>query len=187
MTRDEARALQLKVTATVSGGTLTVGYRIVNPHPLEILLTNRLFRSAPSGARTLDPELTYVTVCDSQLLVARTLVSVPPQAKVDSLEVPYLTRVPAGEAFAETFHLPLPVPEHMPYSFMRAGPSTPVEGTCQELVFSLSYLIAGAPDWVHSVKAGTETALAVDYGHAIKTVRTAVAQPIALACPYRLA
>lgn len=186
MTRDEARVLQLKVRATVAGSTLTVGYSFINAYAVDILITNRLFRTAPSGARTLDPELAYVTVHSSQLLVARSLITVPPEAKLDSREVPYLTRIAAGEAFSEEIRLPVPVREHMPYHFMRAPAATPPEGACKELVFSLSYFIPGAPDWVYPVQAGPATALAVDYGHAIRTVRTAVAQPVPLACPYRL-
>ena len=136
-------ALSLRLsTLEVSSDALELGYEVRNESPHRVFLVNRLPRRSPQGLR-IDPDLVYAHLQPGPVLVlGKRLIAAPEDLDVEVPEVPYLTPVAAGERFAETVRIPLPVGPHDPY---RPQPIVDTVVTVNRLAWLLGYVVEDAP------------------------------------------
>jgi hypothetical protein len=125
-------------TVAVSGDVLELGYEVRNESPHRVFLVNRLARRGPQGLH-IDPDLVYAHLQPGPVLeLGKRLITPPEDLDVEVPEVPYLTPVAAGERFAETLRIPLPVRPHNPY---RAQAVADAAVTVDRLVWLLGYVV----------------------------------------------
>jgi hypothetical protein len=136
-------ALSLRLaTLEVSSDALELGYEVSNDSPHRMFLVNRLPRRSPQGLR-IDPDLVYAHLQPGPVLeLSKRLITAPEDLDVEVPEVPYLTPVAAGERFAETLRIALPVRPHDPY---RAQPMADTAVTVDRLAWRLGYVVEDAP------------------------------------------
>lgn len=106
--------------ARVEGTTLVLHYTVQNPTAERIHLTNLLPERGAAG-RAPQPDKAYVRLDGDVLVVRKAMALVPDDLDVEVPEVPYLTELPAGGRFEETFRLAVPVAGHDPYVAPGAG------------------------------------------------------------------
>jgi len=138
-----ASSLSLRLpTLAVSGDALELGYEVHNEGPHRVLLVNRLPRRGPQGLH-IDPDLVYAHLQPGPVLaLSKRLITAPEDLDVEVPEVPYLTPVAAGERFAETLRIALPLRPHDPY---RPQPTTNTIVTVERLAWLLGYVVEDGP------------------------------------------
>jgi len=136
-------ALSLRLpTLELSSDALKLGYQVRNESPHRVFLVNRLPRRSPQGL-VIDPNLVYVHLQPGPVLaLSKRLLTAPENLDVEVPEVPYLTPVAAGERFAETLRIPLPVRPHDPY---RPQPTVDTVVTVDRLAWLLGYVVEDSP------------------------------------------
>jgi hypothetical protein len=96
---------------------LGVTYRLENTGRDELLVFDRLFRTAPSGERALDETMAYVQLQPPDLIhVTRSTIPIPPGVKVEHPEVPYASILAPGKSLSGKAVVAVPVREDHPYS-----------------------------------------------------------------------
>ena len=126
--------------------TLRISYEVRNTANLPLYLCNRLYKTIRHDPATnavvydVQPSLANVQVVGGQVVVGKAVVNVPEWMFVEALQIPCLSRVLPGEAFAETFDLPLPLMPYTVYDY------SPVRGAAvsHPLVVELGYFLASA-------------------------------------------
>lgn len=104
----------LRVATAVQDNVLVIEYEIQNGRSDAIYLVNRLFQWTRTGL-SVDANLVYTEVTQGRLRLSKACLSVPEHIKVESPDVPYLTRLEAGEMFAEKLIFSLPLRPFHPY------------------------------------------------------------------------
>jgi hypothetical protein len=163
-------------------GSLRLRYRTGNPWGRELYLVNRLFATDPTGAIAFDPNRVYVTVEDGTLHLAKQFVEVPEGMDVECPEVPFLTMLQPGEAFAEEFELPLPTRVVWPYEPFRSGVTRDEATTCEQIDFALGYFLPRERAWVTEVEVGGQRLLASEYGYLRQAHRLVVSRKLKHRC-----
>ena len=168
-------------TLEVSSDMLELRYEIRNETPHRVFLVNRLPRRSPQGLR-IDPDLVYAHLQPGPVLaLSKRLIAAPDDLDVEVPEVPYLTPIAAGERFAETLRIPLPVRPHDPY---RPQPMADAVVTVDRLAWLLGYVVEDAPLPVSEDElASGGRAWRMDFGELNMRQRLATAQVDDVAVP----
>jgi len=180
-TDDDGMRVELELVGE-GPGSLRLRYRTGNPWGRELYLVNRLFATDPTGAIALDPNRVYVTVKDGALHLAKMFVEVPDGMDVECPEVPFLTMLQPGEAFAEEFDLPLPARLTWPYEPFRPGVPREEVAICERIDFSLGYFLPRERTWVTKTEVAGQYLLASEYGYLRQAHRVVVSRPLKLRC-----
>ncbi len=126
-------AVTLRAETQIQANTLVVTYQVTNGLDETIYLVNRLFQWTANGL-SLDHNLIYANRDGENVQLVKACLPVPDDLDVESPIVPFLTAVPAGEAFAETITLPLPLTPHDPYGQLQPGGRVTNESSVQFVV-----------------------------------------------------
>jgi hypothetical protein len=138
---DNALSLRLP-TLDVGSDALKLGYEVRNESPHRVFLVNRLTCRGPQGLR-IDANLVYAHLQPGPVLaLSKRLITAPEDLDVEVPEVPYLSPVAAGERFAETLRIPLPVRPHDPY---RPQPTEDTVVIIDRLAWLLGYVVEDTP------------------------------------------
>jgi hypothetical protein len=150
----------LSASAGVQEQSLTVEYRVQNGRRETIYLVNRVFQWTRSGL-SLDAGLVYTEVKQGQLWLNKACLAVPEHIKVESPDVPYLSKVIAGETFVEKVSIPLPLRPYHPYDQVKeSGEVNTFDG--------LHFAVGWFPEGKVTVRSVTHpdglSLLSADYG-----------------------
>lgn len=108
--------LKLVVEWTRHDQFLAGSYTIENVGDARILIFDRLYQTAPSGFRTVDPDLAYRWLeRDGTYRVAKFVPAVPHGTKVESPEVPYARVLEPGGVLSGSVLFPVPLVQLLPY------------------------------------------------------------------------
>jgi hypothetical protein len=122
-----------RVESTTAGLDLT--YTVSNGAQSAIYLANVLYHWRATGFE-VDPNVVYTEVIDDGILhISKQLIKVPDNIVVETPEVPYLTRVEAGEEYLEDLHLAFPIQSVHPYRSSHAEEPEHLD----RFTFSLGY------------------------------------------------
>jgi len=133
--------LTLVVTFMLQGSKLVVSYSVTNHSPQVVYLTNHASRIEPGKGAVPDRSvaLVYFENGDVVHVTKRN-----PPAPSDRFYTPrphYVTPLPPKDKFTESFALPLPLKEYIPYQSVKAGGK---QGLAHEIYFSIGYIVKKA-------------------------------------------
>lgn len=173
--------------AVEEGRTLALRYRVVNGLNRDIFLFTPLVDFRGNDWRPI-PARVYVSWAEKgRIELSKRLWAVPEEVDVYMPEVPFLTRVPAGERFSEELELPLPLLVNHPYRFPEdEDADAGKHREARAAHFSIGYLVSG-PDHPHpkpAPEAGQEF-YRIDYGSGIEHQRILEGEGHALEVPVR--
>jgi len=131
--------------ADVQDDLLTISYQVHNSLEQSIYLVNRVFKWDKAGF-SVDPSIVYTQIVDGELWLTKANLDVPENLDVEYPDVPYLTKVEAGNTFEESFSLPLPLE---PYHAYRE-----VQRTDEAALFEQVKLVVG---WLLGEEVTTRT------------------------------
>jgi hypothetical protein len=163
--------LALRLTAlAIKAGALELSYAVRNESEHRMFLVNRLLRREPDGLRP-DPDLVYAHVRPGPALaLSKQLIAIPDDIDVEVPEVPCLTPLEAGEEFAETVTVPVPVSAYDPYDPQPSGDSLAI---VEQVIWTLGYVVEASPLPVSEQELATGgLAWRMDYGPLILEQRT---------------
>lgn len=115
---------ELKADVRVADDRLILAYRLGNPGPTPLLVFDRLYQTARSGARTVDPALAYVAIEDGRLVALKAFVPPPPDIDVEMPDVPYARLLAPGGSLAGTAGVWLPARPFLPHARVEAHGGT---------------------------------------------------------------
>jgi len=108
----------MSAEASVQEDFLTISYQVHNILEQPIYLVNRVFRWSDAGF-SVDPAIVYTQLSDGELWLTKAKLDVPENFDVEDPDVPFLTKVEAGEIFEESFSLPIPLEPFHAYPQVR--------------------------------------------------------------------
>jgi hypothetical protein len=163
MSFGENRDDQIDLSALVQEQTdtaLSLRYRVRNRSESDAYLVNRLFRLGAQGPE-VDPGLVYITrEDDGGVTLRKQMLPVPDHVKVETPELPYVTRLAAGGIFEETLRVGLPLVPYSPYESAQGPVGL---GDIAMLRLTLGYVIADTALDVREVKRPDGTYLRIAY------------------------
>lgn len=117
--------VDLQTEVSITDDALSIHYQVKNGHSETIYLVNRPFLWKAEGL-SVEPDIIYTYVEDKTLKLSKAYLKPPKNALLESVDVPYLTEVEAGQSFEEAFSLPLPLEPLYPFghSIRSDSPST---------------------------------------------------------------
>jgi hypothetical protein len=121
---------------------LALRYVVANDSDWPVWLVNGLFHRRGAAGFEVDPNLAYCHVANDVLLLRKQLVEVPEDLDVEAPEVPYLSRLDAGEEFAEDLRIPFPVEPRDPY---HPQPRASEPYWVNHVTFALGYVVDDDP------------------------------------------
>lgn len=153
--------IDLSVSAQrLTDTALSLRYTVRNGSTSDAYLVNRLYRLGELGPE-VDPGIVYITrEDDGGVTLRKQMLRVPSNIKVETPELPYVTRLAAGSSFEETLRVALPIMPYSPYELAQAPVSL---GDITMLRFALGYLLADTPLTVREVKRPDTTYLRIAY------------------------
>jgi hypothetical protein len=107
-------SVKIDSQADVQDEMLSISYRVHNGLTQPIYLVNRVFKWSKTGF-SVDPSIVYTQLSDGELWLTKANLEVPEDFDVEAPDVPFLTKVEAGESFVESFSLPLPLEPYHAY------------------------------------------------------------------------
>ena len=108
----------ISAEAGVQDELLSISYRVHNILDQPIYLVNRVFKWSSDGF-SVDPTIVYTQLSDGELWLTKAKLDIPENFDVEDPDVPFLTKVEAGETFEESFSLPLPLEPYHAYNQVR--------------------------------------------------------------------
>ena len=108
----------MSAEAGVQDEMLSISYQVHNILEQPIYLVNRVFKWSDAGF-SVDPAIVYTQLSDGELWLTKANLDVPENFDVEDPDVPFLTKVEAGETFEESFSLPLPLEPYHAYNQVR--------------------------------------------------------------------
>jgi hypothetical protein len=108
----------ISAEAGVQEEMLSINYRVHNILDQPIYLVNRVFKWSSDGF-SVDPTIVYTQLSDGELWLTKAKLDIPENFDVEDPDVPFLTKVEAGETFEESFSLPLPLEPYHAYNQVR--------------------------------------------------------------------
>jgi hypothetical protein len=136
------QACELRAALQAGRGGAVLGYEFRNLSAQTAYLFNVLARTGAGGGLEADGNLVYVEAGGGRVLLSKKIIAVPRGMRVEKPEVPYVTRVAAGESFREKLELRLPLEPWSPYVETRAGEGEKGEPVEMETWFELGYFLA---------------------------------------------
>lgn len=156
-------------------------YLVRNAGAAEVYVFDRLYRSAVTGFRTVDPDYAWHWLeADGVFRVAKFVPQVPSGTKVESPEVAYARVLAAGGVLEGRVLLAGRLDQDLPYG---GAPPLAAVDKITSIVFSVGYAEVDPQLEVTEIKAGNEVALSLPYGWLIGQQRIVSAEPQALAVP----
>ncbi|WP_126975636.1 hypothetical protein [Frigidibacter oleivorans] len=173
----------LEVTWTPGKGFLQGRYRLRNDGAAQLLVFDRLYHTAVTGARTVDPDHAWRWLDrDGSYRVAKTVPPVPSDRRVESPDLPYARLLPPQSALEGTVLLPLPLDQMLPYD--QAPPLPPAEEvTAVTLTLGYAEVEAGTP--AKALGEGADLVYSLPLGWALPRQRLVSTAPAALRLPMR--
>lgn len=164
---------------------LVLGYGMTNERGREVFLLDQLPLIDESGACSLDANRVYVEIAGAELRLSRQLVQVPEQMVVEAPEVPFLTRLEAGDSIEQQLVVELPAEPFHPYA-----PPVPADAEWQTrsvegVSFHLGYLTPLEDDWIRQVEIDGQPVSAIDHGLAVRVARVVSSNPLVVRCSCR--
>ena len=187
-------AAQEQVMGVLKDGDISVGvvweaadsgvvgrYKVRNAGAAEVYVFDRLYRTAVTGFRTVDPDYAWHWLeGDGVFRVAKFVPQVPSGTKVESPEVAYARVLTAGGVLEGRVLLAGRLDQDLPYG---AAPPLAVVDKITSIVFSVGYAEVDPQVDANEIKAGDEAVLSLPYGWLIGQQRIVSAEPQALAVP----
>jgi hypothetical protein len=135
----------LRVALELHTGSIRLVYEFRNRSGNTAFLFNLLFRDNSTGSPVADSNLVYVVQSGNSITLSKKVIPVPGNMLVEKPEIPFLTRVDAGQVFRESLSIPLPLRLYSPYSEETASSlgEAPVS-------FELGFFLAPDPSVVTS-------------------------------------
>ncbi len=114
--KDEDMQVDLSVNWSAEPGQLRARYRLTNGGAGRVLVFDRLFHTAPSGVRTVDPALAWRwQEPDGTYLVVKYVPRVPQGTRVEIPELPYARWLNPGAVLEGEAAVPVPADVLRPY------------------------------------------------------------------------
>jgi len=156
-------------------------YQVRNTGEAQVYVFDRLYRTAVSGFRTVDPDYAWHWLeADGVFRVAKFVPQVPSGEKVESPEVAYARQLAAGAVLEGQVMLAARLDQDLPYGV--PPPLVAVEAI-RSIVFSVGYAEVDPQIEANAIKSGDEIVLSLPYGWLIGHQRIASTEPQALAVP----
>ena len=173
--------ISVGVVWEASGSGVVGRYRVRNAGSAEVYLFDRLYRTAVTGFRTVDPDYAWHWLeGDDVFRVAKFAPQVPSGTKVESPEVAYARVLAAGGVLEGRVLLAGRLDQDLPY-----GVTPPLASVAmiKSIVFSVGYAEVDPQVEANEIKAGGEVVLSLPYSWLIAQQRIVSAEPHVLALP----
>lgn len=156
-------------------------YRISNAGDAQVYVFDRLYRTAVTGYRTVDPGYAWHWLeADAVFRVAKFVPQVPGGMKVESPEVAYARVLAPGAVLEGEVLLAGRLDQDLPYG---VSPPLPAVSAVTSLVFSVGYAEVDPHIEATAIKAGDEMVLSLPYSWLIAQQRIVSSEPFAAAVP----
>ncbi|WP_156317757.1 hypothetical protein [Cypionkella psychrotolerans] len=156
-------------------------YRVSNAGAAEVYVFDRLYRTAVTGFRTVDPDYAWHWLeADGVFRVAKFVPRVPTGMKVESPEVAYARVLAAGGVLEGRVLLAGRLDQDLPYG---TPPPLAAVGKIKSIVFSVGYAEVDPQAEANEIKAGDEMVLSLPYGWLIEQQKIVSAEQQALTVP----
>ena len=165
-----------------------LSYRVSNHSQQDIYLLTPLTDNRGGHILAMPPRV-YVQMVDAKLVqLSKQVWPIPDMLDVYMPEMPFLTKLPAGQSFTEDLQLPLPLISNFPYRFYAdAGKNIQrraVNVVAQSLVFSIAYV---GQDVMQAAGALTpepgQSYFSLSYGDAVAKQQVLTSNKIAVDVP----
>ena len=156
-------------------------YAVRNAGRAQVYVFDRLYRTAVSGFRTVDPDYAWHWLEGEGLFrVAKFVPQVPSGVKVESPEVAYARVLAAGAVLEGRVLLPGRLDQDLPYG---GAPPLAAVAEIKSIVFSVGYAEVDPQIEATKIKTADEVVLSLPYGWLIEQQRIVSAEPVALSVP----
>lgn len=173
--------ISVSVSWEAFGSGVVGHYRLRNAGDAQVYVFDRLYRTAVSGFRTVDPDYAWHWLeAEGLFRVAKFVPQVPSGEKVESPEVAYARVLAAGAVLEGRVMLAARLDQDLPYG---APPPLAAVEAIRSIVFSVGYAEVDPQIETHEIKAGDEIVVSLPYGWLIGHQRIANTEPQALAVP----
>lgn len=173
--------VRLSVAWEVFDSGVVGHYLVRNAGDAQVYVFDRLYRTAPSGYRNVDPDYAWHWLeADGVFRVAKFVPQVPSGEKVESPEVAYARILAAGGVIEGRVLLAGQLDQDLPYG---VTPPLAAVAAIKSIVFSVGYAEVDPQIEANKIKAGDDLVLSLPYGWLIKQQRIVSAEPQALAVP----
>lgn len=127
----------LTVAFALQPGELQVDYWVENRSSQSIYLTNHAVRMLPKQGPVPDRQYAFVWIDGTAVHIAKRKPS-PPADRFFTPRPHYVTPVAAGQTYTESFNLPLPLRESIPYRESQSGKA----GQARSVDLTIGYIPA---------------------------------------------
>lgn len=156
-------------------------YRVTNTGAAQVYVFDRLYRTAVTGFRSVDPDYAWHWLePDAVMRVAKFVPQVPAGRKVESPEVAYARVLAAGAVLEGRVLLAGRLDQDLPYGM---APSLAAVDKVTSLVFSVGYAEVDPQITPHEIKAGDEVVLSLPYAWLIGHQKIASTAAFAVSVP----
>lgn len=138
MENEQKHMPQLKVNYSVNETSLEVEYKLKNTGDAAIYLFNIIPSQTAADQIAQQPFYSCLRD-DGTLVLAKMIPKLPSIASVEFREIPFVTRVDAGQEFAEKVSVSIPIEEYSPY-FMKLPDSKVEQRPAESVVFILQFI-----------------------------------------------
>ena len=139
--------------------SLTIQYKVTNRTTHDLYIFNRLFEKTEDGVVLTDKNLAYVLANSKRVMVSKAMAPVPADRKVEYVQVPCVTKIPALSSIEETFTIPLPLTIKTPYQQPEAGSTI----SRKDLFFSVGYFVGHAQTHTYELTVQTPNGPAIRF------------------------
>jgi hypothetical protein len=137
---EAVESVLLETNISLQDKMLRVEYKIRNKTAKPIYLFNVLWDTTSSGQYVAAPQAVYSCLRgDETFHIAKQILPLPKNKRVELRIVPFVTKVEAGADFIDRFELEVPAPEYNPY-FPMMKDSGEERKMAQAVVFSIQYV-----------------------------------------------
>lgn len=173
--------ISVSVAWEASASGVVGRYRVANAGAAEVLVFDRLYRTAVTGYRSVDVDYAWAWLeADGLYRVAKFVPQVPAGRRVESPEVAYARVLAAGAVLEGRVLLPGRLAQDLPYGVQ---PPLAAVDAIKSIVFSVGYAEVDPQIEANQIKAGDEVVLSLPYGWLIEHQQIASTEPQALAVP----
>lgn len=173
--------ISVSVTWDVNPSGVVGLYRVTNAGAAQVYVFDRLYRTAVTGFRSVDPDYAWHWLePDGVMRVAKFVPQVPAGLKVESPEVAYARVLAAGAVLEGRVLLSGRLDQDLPYG---VAPALPAVASVKALVFSVGYAEVDPQIEANAIKAGDEVVLSLPFDWLITHQRIASAEAFAAVVP----
>ncbi|MES2433402.1 MAG: hypothetical protein V4586_06195 [Pseudomonadota bacterium] len=173
--------ISVSVEWEASASGLVGRYAVRNAGRAQVYVFDRLYRTAVTGFRTVDPDYAWHWLeAEGLFRVAKFVPQVPAGMKVESPEVAYARVLAAGGVLEGRVLLAGRLDQDLPYGGV---PPLAAVAAITSIVFSVGYAEVDPQVEATEIKAGDEVVLSLPYGWLIGQQRIVSTQSHALTVP----